>query len=172
MTDPAADPELIRFNRLSPAETRAALLACCAVPWWAAEMEAARPYGDRAELFDKADAALRRLDDDDVAQALSAHPRIGERPSGGSTEAGWSRREQSGVARDDETLSDLHAVNKAYEHRFGRVFLICATGLSSGQILTAARARLGNDDDTERRVVAEELRKIALVRLETMLDDR
>lgn len=159
-----------RFDELSADEARAALLACCAVSWWADELESGRPYEDRTRLLDAADAALRRLDDRDVEEALKAHPRIGERAAGASTEAAWSRGEQSAVTRDDATLADLRAANRVYEERFGQVFLICATGLDSSQILTALRQRLGNDYETERGVVAEELRKIALLRLGKLLD--
>ena len=45
------------------------------------------------------------------------------------------------------------------------MFLICATGLSGGQVLAALRDRLTNDEPTEAGVVADELRKIALLRL-------
>ena len=37
-------------------------------------------------------------------------------------------------------------------------------------MLAAARERLGNDEATERAVVAGELRKIALLRLERLID--
>jgi 2-oxo-4-hydroxy-4-carboxy-5-ureidoimidazoline decarboxylase len=66
--------------------------------------------------------------------------------------------------------AELVAANLAYEDRFGDVFLICATGKSQAEILAAARQRLANDDETERAVVADELRKIALLRLERLLD--
>jgi 2-oxo-4-hydroxy-4-carboxy-5-ureidoimidazoline decarboxylase len=49
------------------------------------------------------------------------------------------------------------------------VFLICATGLDGDQILRALRERLENDDVTESAIVADELRKIALLRLRKAL---
>ncbi len=66
--------------------------------------------------------------------------------------------------------AELVEVNRAYEARFGRVFLICATGLTAGDVVAAARARLANDEATETAVVKDELRKIALVRLQKELD--
>ena len=59
----------------------------------------------------------------------------------------------------------LRAANEAYEERFGRVFLIRAAGRSAAEILAALESRLTNDDATERRVVADQLRQIALLRL-------
>jgi 2-oxo-4-hydroxy-4-carboxy-5-ureidoimidazoline decarboxylase len=107
-----------------------------------------------------------------VRAGLSAHPRIGERPAGDSAEAAWSRREQSTAARsaDERTKAALADANRAYESRFGRVFLIFASGRTQEEILAAARERLANDEETERVIVADELRKIALLRLERVLD--
>ena len=50
------------------------------------------------------------------------------------------------------------------------MFLIFASGRSDVEMLAAARERLGNDDATEQRVVADELRKIAMLRLERLID--
>lgn len=108
---------------------------------------------------------MRELTDDEVARAVAAHPRIGERASG------WSRGEQAGVARDDRTRVALVEANHRYEQRFDRVFLICATGLTADQILAAAGTRLQNDDATECVVVADELRRIVLLRLRKVIDE-
>jgi 2-oxo-4-hydroxy-4-carboxy-5-ureidoimidazoline decarboxylase len=70
---------------------------------------------------------------------------------------------------DAETLAALEAGNREYEERFGHVFLICATGLSAGEVLAALRSRLGNDPDTEAKIVREELRKITTLRLRKLL---
>jgi 2-oxo-4-hydroxy-4-carboxy-5-ureidoimidazoline decarboxylase len=139
--------------------TEADLLACLDVPGWAATVLEGRPYADESALLDAADHAARELTDEDVDRALAAHPRIGERADG------MSKQEQSGVTPGAELVE----ANRAYEERFGRVFLICATGLSTEQVLASARERLGNDDETEAAVVKDELRKIALLRLRKVL---
>jgi hydroxyisourate hydrolase len=155
----------------SPDElTEADLLACCDVPSWAEAIIAGRPYADEDALFATADEAARRFTPDEVERALAAHPRIGERAQGEGTEADWSRQEQSGVAEDAK--ADLLAANQAYEQRFNRVFLVCATGLSAAEILVSLHSRLDNDDATEAAVVADELRKIALLRLRKVLRRR
>jgi 2-oxo-4-hydroxy-4-carboxy-5-ureidoimidazoline decarboxylase len=100
--------------------------------------------------------------------ALSAHPRIGERPAGEGREAAWSRREQAD-ADDPSVAAALVEANREYEERFGHVFLIFATGKSAPEMLAAARARLAHDEATERPVVQDELRKIALLRLERLV---
>ncbi len=162
---------LARINNEESGALTTALLACCDVPAWAAALVAGRPYASLADLMAEADAAARRLSPEDVGRALAAHPRIGERANRSGTEAGWSRQEQSTVSRDERTQHELLEGNRAYEERFGRVFLVCATGLGGDEILSSLRERLGNDDATEEAVVAEELRKIALLRLRKLVEE-
>ncbi|MFF0266355.1 2-oxo-4-hydroxy-4-carboxy-5-ureidoimidazoline decarboxylase [Kribbella sp. NPDC004536] len=157
--------DLEEFNSARSDRLRPALAACCDVPRWVEAVLAKRPYGDLAALTALADQVLRELGDDEVDRALQAHPRIGDRPRGASTEASWSRSEQSGVGDDAGVRQELAEGNRQYEDRFGRVFLICATGLSADQMLSSLRTRLTHDDATEAAVVHEELRKIALLRL-------
>jgi 2-oxo-4-hydroxy-4-carboxy-5-ureidoimidazoline decarboxylase len=164
--------EVEAFNALPAARLEADLLACCAVPAWATAVAAGRPYQNRSDLIAAADAAAESLSWADVLAGLSAHPRIGERAAGDSKEAAWSRREQAAAAHsgDDGSRAALVLANQAYEKRFGHVLLIFASGRSQEEILAAATDRLGNDEAGERVVVAGELRKIALLRLERLLD--
>lgn len=143
--------------------TRDALLGCLAVPRWADEILAGQPYADEDALIAAADTAARALTDEELDQALSGHPRIGER--GGAQ----SQREQSAVGKDDETAQRLAAGNAAYEERFDRVFLIRAAGRSADEILAELDRRLRNDDATERAETVDNLRQIALLRLEGAL---
>lgn len=156
------DTGLARLNHAEPGPAERELLACCAARRWADEILARRPYRDLAELREVSSTVLARLSWGDVEQAMAAHPRIGERAAGDAREAEWSRAEQSGVTG---SADDLVAGNLAYEERFGHVFLICATGLSSATILSRLRERLGNDRDTEREVVRAELGRIVDLRL-------
>ncbi|WP_067713559.1 2-oxo-4-hydroxy-4-carboxy-5-ureidoimidazoline decarboxylase [Nocardia yamanashiensis] len=153
------------FNGMAGDRLRPALLECCDVPEWADALLDARPFPDFAELLATADRIAEKFTPGDVDRAIAAHPRIGERREGDDNGAAWSRQEQSGVAADVETAAALYSANRLYEKRFGRVFLICATGLTSAEILGAVLLRLGNDEPTEAAVVATELRKIALLRL-------
>jgi 2-oxo-4-hydroxy-4-carboxy-5-ureidoimidazoline decarboxylase len=160
------------FNSLPAARLVEDLRPCCAAPAWGAAIVAKRPYRERADIMAAADVAARELTWDEVLLGLSAHPRIGERAAGDSTEAAWSRREQSAAAAsgDDATRVALIEANRHYEERFGHVFLIFASGRGQDEILASARRRLTNDEETERVIVAGELRKIALLRLERVLD--
>jgi 2-oxo-4-hydroxy-4-carboxy-5-ureidoimidazoline decarboxylase len=157
------------FNTAPDEVVRRTLLACADVPRWAEAVLAGRPYADATAALRTADDAGRAFTPDEVERALAAHPRIGDRAEGESAEAAYSRREQAGVGTDPATRLALVAGNADYERRFGRVFLICATGLSADEVLAGLRARLDNDPETEDAVVADELRRIALLRLEKVL---
>ena len=143
--------------------SRDQLLECLSVPRWADDVLAHAPYDDRRTLLARADEAARTLTDEELAQALAGHPRIGQRGGDHST------REQADVDDSADTASRLAAGNAAYEHRFGRVFLIRAAGRTADQILAELERRLGNDDAIERAETVDNLRQIALLRLEGMV---
>ncbi len=153
----------MRFNALPRADAEAELLDCCASRRWAAAVADGRPYGSADDLFAAAGEAARALEWPDVEEALNAHPRIGDRPAGSGRDSAWSRGEQSGVGEDDRAA--LAEGNRAYEERFGHVFLICASGRGSAEMLAELRTRLTNDSVTERAVVHGELVKITELRL-------
>ena len=169
-TDVSRTTGLDGFNVEAVESLRPRLLACLGVDRWVEDVLAGRPYADRSAVFATADRAARRLDDAELAAALAGHPRIGEQASAPEHHAELSRREQSGVDPSDaEVAAALAAGNAAYEERFDRVFLIRAAGRSAPEILAELRRRLGNDDDTERTETVDQLRQIALLRLEAVV---
>ncbi len=144
--------------------TREQLLGCLSVPRWADDVLAGQPYADRQALLAAADAAARELSEEELEQALSGHPRIGERGDVQMSEQ--SRKEQAGV--DASAADRLAAGNAAYEERFGRVFLIRAAGRDAEEILAELDRRLRNDDEAERAETVDNLRQIALLRLQSL----
>jgi 2-oxo-4-hydroxy-4-carboxy-5-ureidoimidazoline decarboxylase len=171
VTDPelAAVPGLASVTELdcaAVADATAALRPCCAAVRWVSQLVAGRPYRTPDTLVAASDAAIAALTWPDIEEALAAHPRIGDRPAGAGPEAAWSRQEQSGTsAAGPGAQAALRSANAAYEERFGHVFLICATGLRSSDMLIALHERMGNDLATEHETVRKELGKIAALRL-------
>jgi 2-oxo-4-hydroxy-4-carboxy-5-ureidoimidazoline decarboxylase len=160
------DDPLDRFNRAPAAEAVEQLRACNAAPSFAPEVAAGRPYPSAEALAGRAEAVCRSLPWDEVAAALSAHPRIGDRVQGSSAEAAASRREQSAMgAADDELRAAMMAGNRAYEERFDHVFLIRAAGRTGEEMLAELRRRLGNPVDDERAEVTEQLAQITGLRV-------
>jgi 2-oxo-4-hydroxy-4-carboxy-5-ureidoimidazoline decarboxylase len=152
---------LASFNAAPERDAEALMLACCASRRFAAAMAAGRPYASEGAALTAAETVFDSLTWSDVREGMDAHPRIGDRV------AGPSAAEQSGVA--DDSRAALTAGNADYERRFGHVFLICATGLSGPQMLSALNRRLKNDEETERGVASTELCKITMLRVRKAL---
>lgn len=155
---------LSEFNEAPAGAATVDVLSCCESKAFAAAITADRPYWDAAAVYTAIDAAFEALTWDDILEAMSAHPRIGERTGG------ISAAEQAGASAAGAAVRRaLAAGNLAYEERFGHVFLICATGLSGEQMLDSLKARLENSPSTERTTVREELRKITWLRMTKLL---
>ena len=163
------------LDELPSAQAAELLRACCGATRWVAGMVARRPFHSRDVALDEADDVWWSLDPDDWLEAFAHHPRIGERASAAPQEAraaAWSAGEQAGAAdAPDDVQAALAAANRAYEARFGHIYIVCATGKSAEEMLAIARVRLANDADTELRVAAEEQRKITRLRLQKLFTE-
>lgn len=143
----------------------AALLACCGSRRWAEAMADRRPFGSPAALLEVAREVWASVSPEDRMEAIEAHPRIGERSA-----SRWSTREQSGAAAADQAVLDAIAEgNRAYEDRFGHVFLIRAAGRSADDILAALEERLTHTAEEEREVAAAQQAEIMALRIEALL---
>ena len=161
------------FNGLPADAAERELRACNATPRFAREVAAGRPYPDEAAVADAARQVSAGLSWAEVSEALAAHPRIGERAAGDSAEAVASRREQASVGTaTDGVKTELAAANRAYEERFGHVFLIRAAGRTPPEMLAELRRRLRHDADTERAEVTGQLAEITRLRVERLVGTR
>lgn len=159
------------FN-VSERELREGLPDCLAVPRWVDEVASGGPYASLDDLLDAAGLAATPLSAEEVDQALADHPRIGERHGGPGASSSFSAAEQADSASDDADLAaQLAEGNRAYEERFGRIFLIRAAGRSRREILVELQRRLLLPPEDEVKVVASELRDIALRRVRQMFSD-
>lgn len=169
----ALNTQLKRLNSLSPAQAEAEFLKCCGSTRWAREMTDARPFTALEDLLARADSVWWSLNQEDWLEAFRAHPKIGEQKaaSAQSEQAqNWSTQEQSGTeGAEAETRAALAAGNQEYEERFGFIFIVCATGKSSAEMLETLTRRLQSESGTELPVAAEEQRKITRLRLEKLL---
>ncbi|HGS7514448.1 TPA: 2-oxo-4-hydroxy-4-carboxy-5-ureidoimidazoline decarboxylase [Klebsiella quasipneumoniae subsp. quasipneumoniae] len=158
---------LRQFNRLSHDEAVALLAPCVAIPAWSDTLVSLRPFACREALLQVAREAMADWGENDLNAALSAHPRIGEKPTGSQAHATMSRQEQSAVDSDNEKLAQaLREGNARYEARFGRVFLIRAKGRSGEEMLQALTRRLQHTTDEEVAEALAQLREITMLRLE------
>lgn len=152
---------LHRFNEADIGAAEEALLACCGSHRWALRLTAHRPYPDIESLLAAASEASYDLRPTDLAEALA--------------DESWMPQSLLGMRAPGSHAAHtaLRAAHAAYEARFGHVFVVCLDGIAPEEmldtVLTSVRARLANDPDEERLVAAEELRRIALTRLEHLV---
>lgn len=153
------------FNQLTDRQRMHVLFDVCSSTIWARRVLAGAPFRDADALLDRADRVLAELPDAEIDAALDGHPRIGERVNNAS-----SAREQAGMNSADDILrAEMSEKNRAYEDRFGYVYLVCASGRTAEELLAILTERLDNDLETERRVMRSELAKINRLRLMRLL---
>ncbi|HEY2954778.1 MAG TPA: 2-oxo-4-hydroxy-4-carboxy-5-ureidoimidazoline decarboxylase [Candidatus Eisenbacteria bacterium] len=165
---------LARLNALDKAAAREALERCCGSKRWVQSMCAARPFRDRDALNTAAGRAFGALEPEDWLEAFAYHPRIGDlawlRDKYGST-AAWAAEEQRGAAAaNQDTLEALAEANRAYEERFGYIFIVCATGKSAEEMLALLMDRMPHPPSLEIMVAAKEQMKITGLRIDKLLE--
>jgi OHCU decarboxylase len=160
---------LEQLNGLPTEQATAEFLKCCGCRNWAHALSEARPFIDADALFQTADSVWWSLGEEEWLEAFRAHPKIGEQKAAAvqSEQArSWSAEEQAGIAgAAAETKAALADGNREYEERFGFIFIVCATGKSSAEMLAILNERLPNNPENELRIAAEEQRKITQLRL-------
>jgi OHCU decarboxylase len=167
------DRSLDAFNQLSADDAQAELLKCCGSQRWALRMCESRPFANEEDLFGKADEIWWSLTEEDWLEAFRAHPKIGEKKAAAAQSeqtSNWSAEEQSGAESAGTTVMDALADgNRAYQSRFGFIFIVCATGKTADEMLAILNQRLSNPPEVELRNAAEEQRKITQLRLAKLL---
>ena len=162
-----------RVRAMPHAELEAALRSCCGSSAWVRKMVALRPLSDLASLQAAAAQTWDALAEADWDEAFRAHPRIGETKAAAAQSAtakAWSAGEQARVSEaDPKVTAALAEANRAYEAKFGRIYIVCATGKTADEMLAIAEARLGNDAKTELAVAAGEQKKITALRLDKLV---
>lgn len=165
--------DLAWLNSLAAEEAAKELRQCCGSRRWAEQMSNDRPYSTLDSLITHADRLWWSLTPDDWLEAFRSHPKIGEKKAADKVSrqsSQWSGQEQAGVSSaSQDTVNSLTSLNRAYEQKFSFIFIICATGKTSQEMLAALQERLQHDSDTELRLAATEQAKITQLRLKKLL---
>jgi 2-oxo-4-hydroxy-4-carboxy-5-ureidoimidazoline decarboxylase len=168
------NPVLSRWNALDAESATREVLPCCGSSAWAAQLTAKRPIADELSLLETSSAVWFSLPEEAWQQAFDTHPRIGQKHA--QTQATekslrWSAQEQHTALSEDEAAKlALEEANRHYEQRFGRIFIVCASGKSAREILSILDQRMTNDASTELREAAEQQRQITELRLRRWLE--
>jgi 2-oxo-4-hydroxy-4-carboxy-5-ureidoimidazoline decarboxylase len=167
------NPILQLWNELDASNAESEILPCCGSRAWAQELTSLRPFAGPHDLLTTSDSVWSNLDVADWDEAFSSHPRIGEQKAPASATAQssqWSTQEQSAAELSDSRIKDqLRRANALYEARFGRIYIVCATGKSAEEMLAILQRRLDNEDAVELREAAEQQRQITQLRLRKWL---
>ena len=161
-----------KLNPMLASKPEEEFLKCCGSKAWAQQMAAAG-HDSLDDLIADADRIWWSLGSQDWLEAFHSHPKIGEQQAAAATAVQaqqWSEAEQAGIRNSaQQTLDDLAKLNHAYEERFGYIFIVCASGKSSEEMLAILRERLQNDPGEELRIAAAEQAKITELRLKKLL---
>jgi len=109
----------------------------------------------RENPLGNAGVLLREIPEEELIEALNAHPRIGAR-----TGSEISRGEQGGE-EDPAVLEELARLNQAYEEAFGFRFIFFVKSRPKSEILRVFRERRMRSRAEELRTAIEELVAIA-----------
>ena len=165
---------LQRLNALPAAPAESEFRKCCGSTNWSEQMTARRPFVSVEELIEKAERLWWKLTPEDWLEAFRSHPKIGERKAAqqtSPTSLSWSSKEQAGVSSATaETVESLAELNRRYEEKFGFIYIVCATGKSSTELLAILRDRLDNEREQELRTAAAEQAQITRLRLRKLIE--
>ncbi|SEB60698.1 2-oxo-4-hydroxy-4-carboxy-5-ureidoimidazoline decarboxylase [Terriglobus roseus] len=167
---------LDEWNAMSADSAADAALPCCGSQAWARGLASRRPLSTLPELLAASDAAWWSLPAVDWQKAFETHPRIGEQHAQTAvmdTSLQWSAGEQSSaMLSDDAAKARLAEGNRAYEAKFGRIYIVCATGKSAQEMLTILERRMHNNAEDELHESAEQQRQITHIRLRKWLTQK
>ena len=140
------------------------LFASAAAPWFEGaprflrRLAAARPFGNAATLFGRADAIALAMPEPEQLELIDAHPRLGAPPA---TVSASSFREQGYDREATEAIADLELLNAAYEARHGFRFCVFVDGRSRPSLVPVLEAAIGADRDAEIRRALHDVVAIA-----------
>jgi 2-oxo-4-hydroxy-4-carboxy-5-ureidoimidazoline decarboxylase len=153
------DTDVAALDRLPDDE-----FVMAAAPWFEGaprfllRLVAARPFGDAATLFGRADEIAAAMPEDEQIELIDAHPRLGAPPASVS-EASF--REQGYDREMTAAIAELAELNAAYEARFGFRFCVFVNGRSRPELVPVLRGALTADRDAELRRALHDVVAIA-----------
>ena len=167
--------KLSELNGLPPARFIATLRGVFEhSPWIAATACERRPFSS----IDALHAAMVEIMESAPADAqlalLRAHPELASKAAIRGELSNESNREQAGAGLtccSPAEFSRLHALNRAYDAKFGFPFIIAVKGLDRGEIIGRCAERLERDRASEFATALGEVARIARHRLEALLEE-
>ena len=161
---------LDEFNSAPSEVATAQLLTACGSRRWASTVAANRPFETPEALIADAEEVWFSLDEEDWLEAFACHPRIGEKKAPTTGYLAHSESEQAAAQQTlDEVAEALLVGNRAYEAKFGFLYIVFASGRSAPELLAVLQSRLANGRAEELLEAARQQLRITNLRLRKWL---
>ena len=137
--------------------------------WIANETFELKPFKNSKDLVDKMINIYDSCSVDKILKILNLHPKLAIEKKLSS----FSSKEQTGAELDKcskEELIEFNKLNFDYEKKFKFPFIIAVKGKNKDQILENFRIRIKNNYDEEFKEAKKQVMKIALFRLNEILE--
>ena len=137
--------------------------------WIANETFELKPFKNSKDLVDKMINIYDSCSVDKILKILNLHPKLAIEKKLSS----FSSKEQTGAELDKcskEELIEFNKLNFDYEKKFKFPFIIAVKGKNKDQILENFRIRIKNNYEEEFQEAKKQVMKIALFRLNEILE--
>ena len=137
--------------------------------WIAKETFDLKPFKNSKDLVDKMINIYNSCSVDEILKILNLHPKLAIEKKLSS----FSSKEQTGAELDKcskEELVEFNKLNLDYEKKFKFPFIIAVKGKNKDQILENFRIRIKNSYEDEFQEAKKQVTKIALFRLNEILE--
>ena len=137
--------------------------------WIASKTFELKPFKNSKDLVDKMINIYNSCSVDKILKILNLHPKLAIEKKLSS----FSSKEQTGAELDkcsNEELIEFNKLNFDYEKKFKFPFIIAVKGKNKDQILENFRIRIKNNYKEEFQEAKKQVTKIALFRLNEILE--
>jgi len=137
--------------------------------WIADEVFKQRPFKNSNDLIDKMINIFNKCSKKKIIEIFNLHPKLAIEKK----LTNFSSKEQSGAQLDQctkEELLEFDKLNSNYKKKFNFPFIIAVKGKNKNDILINFRTRIDNNYEVEFNEAKIQVMKIALLRLEEILN--
>ena len=137
--------------------------------WIASKTYQLKPFNDKEDLIHKMMRIYNNCSEEKIVKILNLHPKLAIEKKLTS----FSSEEQKNAKLDTcskEELLEFEKLNLDYEKKFKFPFIIAVKGKNKNEILENFRSRINNDYKKEFQEAKKQVMKIALFRLNEILE--
>lgn len=141
-------------------------------PWVAERSWAARPFVDYNSLLTALSQTLAQAKPAEQLALIRAHPDLAGKAALAGRLTAASTLEQASAGLDQcspEELARFHALNAAYQARFGFPFIMAVKNATREQILAGFETRIAHTPEQEFATALAQINRIAAFRVQDLI---